>query len=170
MPNYIRMAADQTVEAVCLTDETRIETQFGPVKGQKGDWIVRDYLGRLSLFSTAEFIQKFDADTLDPSSTTYLNQWRYYPGPVITQIEPSSGLVGSTVYIAGDKFKNTQGTSKVYFGLAHLIEATVTAWSNTLITITVPAGVSTEHPTEIRVVVGGVSSNRVTFEVTVPGP
>jgi hypothetical protein len=57
--------------------------------------------------------------------------------PVISAISPTSGVVGSAVTITGSNFGATQGTSTVQFGMT---VATATAWSDTSITATVPAG------------------------------
>lgn len=54
----------------------------------------------------------------------------------LTSLTPDYGRAGDTVVLAGMGFLDLQGTSKVYFGA---LEATVSAWSNTEITVTVPA-------------------------------
>ena len=59
--------------------------------------------------------------------------------PTISSITPGSGTIGAAVTIAGTNFGATQGTSTVTFGPA---AATVTGWSDTSITVTVPKGVS----------------------------
>ena len=83
---------------------------------------------------------------------------------VITNLNPSSGVVGSTVVITGTNFGATQGTSTVKFnGTA----ATPTAWSATSITVTVPTGAATGN---VVVTVGGQASTGVSFSVTLPAP
>jgi hypothetical protein len=86
------------------------------------------------------------------------------PGPSIASLNPASGLVGSSVTIAGANFGATQGTSTLKFGAT---TATATSWSATSIVATVPAGASTGN---VVVTVGGVASNGVTFTVTTPAP
>src|SRR5207245_1378804 len=86
------------------------------------------------------------------------------PAPSITSLNPTSGLVGASVTIAGANFGATQGTSTVTFnGTA----ATATSWSATSIVAPVPAGATTGS---VVVTVGGVASNAVSFTVTVPAP
>src|SRR5271170_2172250 len=73
--------------------------------------------------------------------------------PGITSLNPTSGVVGASVTIMGANFGATQGTSTVKFnGTA----ATVTNWSATSITTSVPAGATTGN---VVVTVGGVASN-----------
>jgi hypothetical protein len=55
--------------------------------------------------------------------------------PTITSFSPSSGIVGSTVTIYGTNFGSTQGTSTVQFGTT---TGSVTSWSSTSISVTVP--------------------------------
>jgi Bacterial Ig domain/IPT/TIG domain len=86
------------------------------------------------------------------------------PAPSITSLNPTSGLVGSSVTITGANFGATQGSSTVQFnGTA----ATATSWSATSIGVTVPAGATTGN---VVVTVGGASSNGVSFTVTTPAP
>src|SRR5258708_6235210 len=59
------------------------------------------------------------------------------PAPSITSLNPASGLIGTSVTIAGANFGATQGTSTVKF---NGIAATVTSWSATSIIAPVPAG------------------------------
>jgi len=86
------------------------------------------------------------------------------PGPSISSLNPASGVVGTSVTIAGANFGATQGTSTVKFGAT---AATVTSWSAASIVTTVPAGATTGN---VVVTVGGVASNGVSFTVTTPAP
>src|SRR5208283_3968745 len=84
--------------------------------------------------------------------------------PSITNVNPSSGAVGTSVTITGTNFGATQGTSTVKFnGTA----GTPTSWSATSITVAVPSGATTGN---IIVTVGGVASNGMTFTVTAVAP
>ena len=84
--------------------------------------------------------------------------------PSITGLNPSSGLVGTSVTIAGANFGATQGTSTVTFnGTA----ATATSWGAASITAAVPSGATTGN---VVVTVGGLASNGVSFTVPVPTP
>jgi hypothetical protein len=81
--------------------------------------------------------------------------------PSITSLNPTSGLVGTSVTITGTNFGSTQGTSTVTFnGTA----ATPTSWSTTSIIVPVPSGATTGN---VVVSVGGTASNAVKFTVTV---
>src|SRR5438105_107417 len=86
------------------------------------------------------------------------------PPPSITSLNPTSGVLGTSVTITGVNFGVTQGTSTVKFnGTA----ATPTSWSATSIIAPAPAGATTGN---IVVTVGGMASNGVMFTVTVPAP
>jgi hypothetical protein len=82
------------------------------------------------------------------------------PSPAsITSLNPTSGLVGTSVTIGGANFGAAQGTSTVKFGAT---TATATSWSAASIVATVPAGATTGN---VVVTVGGVASNGVSFTV-----
>ncbi|HEY6251648.1 MAG TPA: IPT/TIG domain-containing protein, partial [Candidatus Angelobacter sp.] len=86
------------------------------------------------------------------------------PNPVITSITPSSGTLGTTVQINGRGFGATQGSSVMSFR-GTSANATVTSWSDTQITVTVPSNAVTGAAT---VTVSGVASNGVNFTFTPP--
>jgi YD repeat-containing protein len=77
--------------------------------------------------------------------------------PNIAMLAPSSGPVGTVVVISGSSFGVSQGT--VTF---HGTTATPILWSNSTITVPVPAGATTGA---VVVTVGGSASNNVTFTV-----
>jgi hypothetical protein len=85
-------------------------------------------------------------------------------GPTISNLNPTSGLVGTSVTITGTNFGASQGTSTVTFNGT---VATPTSWSATSIAVPVPTGAITGN---VVVTVGGTASNGVTFTVTVPPP
>jgi hypothetical protein len=81
--------------------------------------------------------------------------------PSISSVSPTTGNPGSAVTITGTNFGSSQGTSTVSFGGT---AATVTGWSATSITATVP---SLENgAVNVTVSVGGMLSNAVSFTVT----
>src|SRR5262249_30297313 len=86
------------------------------------------------------------------------------PNPVITGISPSSGTLGTTVQINGHGFGATQGSSVMSFRGTNA-NATVTAWSDTQITVAVPQNAVTGPAT---VTVSGVASNGVNFSFIPP--
>ena len=62
------------------------------------------------------------------------------PSPIITSLYPASGVVGTPVTITGTNFGSTQGSSTVTF---NGLTATPSSWSDTSITVPVPAGAAT---------------------------
>jgi hypothetical protein len=87
------------------------------------------------------------------------------PTPVITVLNPNSGVVGSSVAIIGTNFGSTQGTSTMTFnGTA---ATSISLWSSTSIVAVVPVGATTGN---VVVTVGGVASAGAAFTVTVPAP
>ena len=80
--------------------------------------------------------------------------------PAISSLNPTSGPVGASVTITGSNFGASQGTSAVRFGATN---ATVTAWSNTQVTATVPAVSGT---VAVTLLVGGLASNASNFTVS----
>lgn len=80
--------------------------------------------------------------------------------PIINDISPTSGSVGTSVTISGSNFGATQGSSAITF---NGILATPTVWSDTSIVTTVPSGATTGL---LVVIVGGESSNSITFTVS----
>src|SRR5882672_10888297 len=81
------------------------------------------------------------------------------PAPSITSLNPSSGVVGTSVTISGASFGAVQGTSTVKF---NGVTATPSSWSAASIAAPVPAGSTTGN---VVVTVGGVASNGVGFTV-----
>src|SRR4029077_20046125 len=79
--------------------------------------------------------------------------------PSLTSLTPSSGVVGTSVTIAGANFGATQGTSTVTFNGT---VTTPTNWSATSIVAPVPTGATTGN---VVVTVGGLASNGVSFTV-----
>ena len=85
--------------------------------------------------------------------------------PSIISLDPTSGEVDTSVTITGVNFGATKGASTVTFN--GVTVATYTSWSDTAITVPVPATAATGP---VVVTVGGQMSNGVTFTVTVPAP
>lgn len=79
--------------------------------------------------------------------------------PFISSLSANSGTTGTSIAISGSNFGATQGTSTITFnGTA----ATPSAWSNTSISVPVPAAATT-GPVVVKV--SGTNSNPVTFVV-----
>jgi hypothetical protein len=83
------------------------------------------------------------------------------PGPAITNLNPTTGSVGTSVEISGASFGTPQGSSTVTFNGT---VASPTLWSSNLITVPVPNGATTGN---VVVTVVGVPSNAVNFTVTI---
>jgi RHS repeat-associated protein len=79
----------------------------------------------------------------------------------IESVSPNSSPVGGTIVLTGSGFGGTQGISYVLFDGS--ISASVTSWSDTSITVTVPTAATTGN---VRAVVGGVFSNNAAVTVT----
>jgi len=78
----------------------------------------------------------------------------------ISGLNPSSGAIGTPVTVSGSDFGATQGSSTVTFNGT---TATPTNWSDSSITVPVPANASTGP---VVVTVSGIASNGVTFTLT----
>jgi len=85
--------------------------------------------------------------------------------PTITNLNPTSGAVGTPVTITGTNFALSQGSSTVAF--AGVTAPTATNWSQTSIVVNVPNGAITGG---VVVTVAGVPSNIVGFTVTSTAP
>ncbi len=81
------------------------------------------------------------------------------PTPNIATLNPTSGAIGTSLSISGTNFGAAQGTSTVKF---NGVSGVPTNWSNSGITVPVPAGATTGN---VVVTVAGVPSNSVTFAV-----
>ncbi len=108
---------------------------------------------------TAYYYSAFSYDAAQNYSTTAHTQATPF-GLTITSISPTKGPAGTTVVITGTGFGLSQGSSAVTFGG---ITATVTAWSDTSISVTVP--LKTQNGAVV-VTVNGVQSNSVSFQVS----
>ncbi len=85
--------------------------------------------------------------------------------PVLSAISPASGVAGSTVTLTGSNLGVSQGSSTVQFGS---VAATVTSWSNTSVSATVPTLAAGAY--NVIVTVGGNASNAEPFTVTTGPP
>ena len=88
------------------------------------------------------------------------------PAPTITNLNPTSGAVGTSVTITGTNFGATQGSSTVTFNGTPTNPTSSANWSATSIVVPVPAGATTGN---VVVTVGGVPSNGVLFTVSSGG-
>lgn len=89
-----------------------------------------------------------------------LVEFTVLPTPYISSLSSTAGDIGSTLQIFGSNFGDTQGTSTATLNGAAL---TITNWSGTNITATIPTGATTGN---VAVTVGGVASNPISFTVT----
>jgi RHS repeat-associated protein len=79
--------------------------------------------------------------------------------PIINSLTPPAGEIGGSITLSGTGFGTSQGTSTVQF---NSLVATVSSWSDTSVTVTVPAN-ATNGP--VTLTEDGVTSNGVTFTV-----
>lgn len=63
------------------------------------------------------------------------------PSPKILSISPTSGIVGTTVTINGSGFRASQGSSSILFN--GTTASVIPPWTDTQLTVTVPAGAKT---------------------------
>ena len=84
------------------------------------------------------------------------------PAPAITAVSATTGSIGSQVVISGSGFGATQGGSAVLLNGAAV---TINSWSDTSITISIPAGATT-GPMLVSVAPSMNDSNAVRFTVT----
>jgi YD repeat-containing protein len=77
----------------------------------------------------------------------------------ITSVSPTSGAVGDLVTVTGTDFGATQGSSTITFNGTN---AAPTSWTNTGITVLVPAGATSGS---VVTTVAGVASNSLNFTV-----
>lgn len=84
--------------------------------------------------------------------------------PKISAITPQSGKVGTQVQITGSNFGSVQGASVVHFGDSI---GEVIAWSDTEITVKVPAGITVAAAYPVSVLTKNGQSNELQFMVEV---
>ncbi|MCC7241588.1 MAG: IPT/TIG domain-containing protein [Acidobacteria bacterium] len=100
--------------------------------------------------------------TLDGATNSRVIVPTALPAPSIATLTPTAGPVGQVVRIAGNNFRDQQLSSTVKF--YNNRTASITNWSNTSITATVPASAVTGS---VTVTVAGTASAGVTFQVGV---
>ena len=84
------------------------------------------------------------------------------PAPLITAVSATTGSIGSQVVISGSGFGASQGASAVLLNGAAV---TINSWSDTSLTITLPAGATT-GPMLVSVAPSMNDSNAIRFTVT----
>jgi len=86
--------------------------------------------------------------------------FNYVTEPHITSMSPTSGAVGTDVYLWGSNFGTTQGTSLI---TVSGVPSQITYWSQNYLAFKVPNEATTGN---VIVTVSGVESNGVVFTVT----
>jgi RHS repeat-associated protein len=121
-------------------------TGFGTVQGA-GTVQINGFAGHVISWSdTSIDVQAMPGTTSGPLTVTVNGftspgvQFTVIEGITVTSISPTSGLAGTSVTINGTGFGSTQSDSVVAF---YGVPATTTAWTDTQITATVPAGAAT---------------------------
>ena len=101
--------------------------------------------------------------TTDGGTGTSSNSFTVLPGPTITNFNPTSGPVATSVTITGTNFGATTGTVS-FNGTA----ATVTNWADTSITTSVPPGATSGSISVTNA--NGTATSANSFTVTAPAP
>lgn len=86
--------------------------------------------------------------------------------PEVSLLNPTTGPAGTQVQVAGEDFGDSQGTSVVHMGGK---VADVVAWSESLVTIKVPSGLTTAAQ-PVSVLTSSGESNQEMFNVTAAPP
>jgi len=107
---------------------------LGNEPGLVGLWHFNELAG------TTAFDDTFNANNGTLSGAGYVPSQAM--SPIITSISPATGVVGSTVTLNGIAFDDVSATNNVV-SFTNLVPATVTAFSRTAVTATVPVGAST---------------------------
>ncbi|HSS95431.1 MAG TPA: IPT/TIG domain-containing protein, partial [Terriglobales bacterium] len=87
------------------------------------------------------------------------------PTPLLVQLNPTSGIPGTSVTITGSNFGSTQNNGQV---LISAIPLTVTSWGDNTIIATIADEVDTGSPLPITVITGTGTSNQLQFTPTDP--
>lgn len=95
------------------------------------------------------------------SSTGWADSFLCMSGPAITSIKSKGAKPGSQASIKGSGFSATAKKNTVYFGKK---KAKIKKAKSTLLKVTIPTGLP-KGPVDVRVVVGGVTSNTVAFTI-----
>ncbi|MGL1885508.1 MAG: FG-GAP-like repeat-containing protein [Reichenbachiella sp.] len=88
------------------------------------------------------------------------------PAPTVTSFSPINGPVGTSVTITGTNFSTTPSENIVYFGAT---TGTVTAASETELTVTVPYGATYEPISVLNTELGLIAYSSAPFVVTFEG-
>src|ERR1043165_5857047 len=141
-------------------------TNFGTTQGSGQVWLGSKYAGSIVSWSDTQIVATVASGSV--TGTAQVQQggvWANYGTftvitPVLSNISPTSGPVGTQVTFTGTGFGATQGSGKV--GLRNNY-ATIVSWSDTQVVATVVAGSTTSAS---QVYQNGVWSNTITFTVT----
>jgi len=115
------------------------------------DFIVDPANSNRFFVGTARGVFEFTRKTVAPTA------------PLIEQLSPSSGRVGDSITIIGQRFGATQGASLVRFGTMNAGAAQ--SWTDKKIMVTVPTGA---HNCSVTVIVNNKKSNPHSFIVLPP--
>jgi hypothetical protein len=141
-------------------------TNFGTTQGSGQVWLGSKYAGSIVSWSDTQIVATVASGSV--TGTAQVQQggvWANYGTftvitPVLSNISPTSGPVGTQVTFTGTGFGATQGSGKVWLANKY---ATIVSWSDTQVVATVVAGSTTSAS---QVYQNGVWSNTITFTVT----
>jgi len=97
-------------------------------------------------------------NAVQSNATTASSQFTVY-NPIISSLSPPAAPVGGSIILQGSGFGSTQGTSSVKINAA---TASVTSWSDTSVTVTVPSGATSGT---VSLTESGITSNTVPFNL-----
>jgi IPT/TIG domain/Bacterial Ig-like domain (group 2)/Beta-propeller repeat/Galactose oxidase, central domain len=130
---------------------------FGTDTAPIVSWSDTAIVAQVPAFAPIGFLQVTVTTLLEASNSEPFTVTN--PHPVISSLSPTSGAPGTLVTITGSQFGSTQGQSVNFNG----VSAPISSWSDTSITVHVPAGATTGNVT----VTSGtnLTSNGVNFTV-----
>ena len=97
------------------------------------------------------------------SSTEIANLYLSQVKPTITNITPTTGIVGTTVTIKGQYFNTTSQNNLVHFGI---VKANVVSSNDSTIVVTVPNGATTDNITILNTANGLQTISKDEFKIT----
>ena len=113
------------------------------------------YVGLVVCSNSTSTLATATFDDVSVNSTTV-------PAPAISSVSANTGSIGNQVVISGSGFGSAQSTSIVTL---NGVPVTVNSWSNTSVTVTIPAG-ATSGPLSVLVAPSMNASNPIPFTVT----
>jgi hypothetical protein len=122
-----------------------------------------EYISYVPAVSGTYYLRVYPYGSSYSTSDSYQLTFSLTSNPVIEEVKPGWGAVGSEVILRGSGFGSTRGSSYVSFGSVQATD--YPSWSDTQVRCRVPSGVSGE--VQVTVTTGGGTSNGAGFFVSV---